>query len=207
MMNQLKEDERELVKLANYFKKKAEKLILEGKLPPEHQQVMEACDRLIKTIYDHSALRDEISKKRETIKSSIKDFAICPHCNSNEYLKFIGVDSNEKGYKFNKYKCRRCNIQFSWNRPNNPWDMIAFTEDLLAEFHKKIEEQSSPDEKEASEQMIHQLEGNLNLVRPIIKQSDQEFEDMKTRDEEISKMIKEFKNYLLIQKVLIDSIN
>lgn len=207
-MNQLKEDERELVKLANYFKKKAEKLIEEGKLSQEHEQVIVACERLTKTIYDHSSFREEILAKREHISNSIRDNASCPECQSNSMLKFIGVTDDEKGWKFNKYKCRRCNIQFVWNRPNNPWDMISFIEDLMGEFRMRLEsETSNESEKEEANQMLHQLEGNLELIKPIIRTSDEEYEALQSRDEEIGAMIKNFKNYLLIQKVLLDSVN
>jgi hypothetical protein len=208
MMNQLKEDERELVKLANYFRKRAQHLIEEGKLSQEHQQVIVACERLTNTIYEHSSVREEITQKRENVKSIIKDNAVCPQCESNSQLKFVGIDKNDKGWKFNKYKCRRCNIQFVWNRPNNPWDMISFTEEMAVEFDKKIDsETSSEEEKQQFKLMLVQVQENLNLIKPVIQRSDDEFEALQTRDEEISKMIKEFKNYLLIQKVLLDSVN
>lgn len=208
MMNQLKEDERELVKLANYFRKRAQHLIEEGKLSQEHQQVIVACERLTNTIYEHSSVREEITQKRENVKSIIKDNAVCPQCESNSQLKFVGIDKNEKGWKFNKYKCRRCNIQFVWNRPNNPWDMISFTEEMAVEFDKKIDsETSSEEEKQQFKLMLVQVQENLNLIKPVIQRSDEEFEALQFRDEEISKMIKEFKNYLLIQKVLLDSVN
>jgi len=208
MMNQLKEDERELVKLANYFRKRAQLLIEEGKLSQEHQQVIVACERLTNTIYEHSSVREEITQKRENVKNIIKDNAVCPQCESNSQLKFVSIDKNEKGWKFNKYKCRRCNIQFVWNRPNNPWDMISFTEEMAVEFDKKIDsETSSEEEKQQFKMMLVQVQENLNLIKPVIQRSDEEFDSLQTRDEEISKMIKEFKNYLLIQKVLLDSVN
>jgi len=44
-MNQnLKENERELIKLVNFFRKRAEKLIKKGKLSEEHKQVINACE-------------------------------------------------------------------------------------------------------------------------------------------------------------------
>jgi hypothetical protein len=86
--------------------------------------------------------------------------------------------------------------------------MISFTEEMAVEFDKKIDsETSSEEEKQQFKLMLVQVQENLNLIKPVIQRSDDEFEALQTRDEEISKMIKEFKNYLLIQKVLLDSVN
>lgn len=207
-MNELKEDERELIKLANFFKKRAKVLIEAGKLSEEHLQVVQACEKLTATIYEHSRIREEINQKRANIKNLIKDNASCPQCSSLNYLKFIGTDINEKNWKFNKYKCRRCNIQFVWNRPNNPWDMIAFTEEVAKEYQNKLESQNpSEEEVQVFRSMLAEVKGNLDLIKPIIKSSDEEFNALEARDKEITQMIKQFKNYLMIQKILMESSN
>ncbi len=70
-------------------------------------------------------------QQHENLKKIVRDNAECPKCKRSDQLKPKGLDPNEKGWKMNRYRCRRCNIAFTWNRPNNPWDMLEFVEDML----------------------------------------------------------------------------
>ncbi|GAL84485.1 hypothetical protein MYP_1713 [Sporocytophaga myxococcoides] len=203
-MNQLNDKERELIKLTNHFRKKAELMIEEGTLSDEFKSVVEACERLSGIIYEHAETRKSILNKREILKNIVKDNASCPHCSSNEHLKYMALDVNEKGWKFNKYKCRRCNISFVWNRPNNPWDMLAFIDHLKADFMLKImNNEVEEDEKMHSLEMIKQLDESLYTLKPVIEQSDLEAMEMDRKDQQVSTMIAEFTKYLQIQKILI----
>ncbi|HYG40677.1 MAG TPA: hypothetical protein VD908_18760 [Cytophagales bacterium] len=204
-MQLLNKNERELVKLANFFIKNTENLVSEGKLEEEHNKVVAACNTLIEKIYLHAEDRDTITKNRESLKSLIKDNASCPRCNSNTHLKIIGVDTEEK-WKCNRYKCRRCNIQFTWNRPNNPWDMIPFTEALISELENKIASMDGPeDAKEQIHGSLDMMKANLLKIKEVVESSDEEYQDMLQRDLEMSRMVHEFKNFLMIEKIKLDT--
>jgi hypothetical protein len=208
MNHTLKENERELVKLVNFFRKRAEKLIKEGKLGDEHKQVITACERLIDQIQKHAATREDIYEQREKLQNIVKDNAECPQCNKGTHLKLIGVGKHEQGWKSNRYKCRRCNIEFLWRTPNNPWDMIPFMESSIQELEQKVQNKNTgEDMQQQSMAMIEQMKKNLEKLKPVIEGFDKNFQDLQAKELEMIKMIHEFKNYLLIEKIKMDSWN
>src|SRR5687767_6918282 len=145
MNKNFKSNERELVKVATFFKKQSKKLIEEGKLGEEHKKVEEAVDKFIDHMNKHADSRAFILEQHETLQKLVKDDASCPTCNKKDMLKFVGIEESEQGWKSNRYRCRRCNIEFTWNRPNNPWDMIAYIEGVLAMLREKSTNPSTPE--------------------------------------------------------------
>jgi hypothetical protein len=204
-MENLKDNEKELVKLVNFFSRQSKKLMNEGKLSPEHEQVAIACENLIKQMNANAAIRSEVLQRREELKAIVKDEPVCSQCNSNANLKYISVVVNEKGWKCNKYKCRRCNIEFIWNRPNNPWDMLSFMRELVKLFEDSIQEETNEELKKNSELMLVQTQENLAKLESIIHACDKEYEEMKVREEEMDAMIKDFRRHLLIAKAKMEA--
>jgi hypothetical protein len=205
-MNQhLNTRERELVKAALQFKKRAQNLMKAGKLEEAHQTVFDSCDRLMEQVYTHAQNRTLILQQHEELKKTVKDNARCPTCKSGAYLKLKGVDTSEKGWKMNRYRCRRCHIEFTWNRPNNPWDMLHFFEDLLSQLQASVEheEADTPTRAQAEEMQLH-IQQSLAVLRPVVEGADQNLRDIQQKDEEMAQMLHEFKNFLLIEKIKLD---
>lgn len=201
----LKANERELIKLIDFFRKRAEKLITEGTLSAEEQQVTLACQNLAEKLHEHADNRIYILEKREKMASIVQDHAICPKCQQSNMLKFASVDTNEKGWKSNRYKCRRCNIAFTWNRPNNPWDLLAFLKEVIAEMETSASNENLPEETRrnaafACEQMLE----NVARLEPVLAESDEELKSIEMREREMGRIIHDFKNYLLIEKIKMD---
>lgn len=206
MNEHFKPYERELVKLATYFKKQSGKLIRAGRLSPEHNAVQEAVDRFVEHLEQHANLRTLILAEREQLKKLVKDDAVCPRCHTRDMLKLVGTEKNEKGWKSNRYKCRKCNIEFTWNRPNNPWDMVAYIEEVLAVLKLKHEDQAvSADERDQLSTAIESMKANLEKLKPVIDAHHREFEALQSRESEMEKMIHEFRNSLLIEKIKMDT--
>jgi chromosome segregation ATPase len=201
-----KENERELVKLVNHFRKRAEKLIKEGKLGEEHAQVSEACERLVNKLDLHAQSRARILEQREALKHLVKDNAVCPKCHTVNHLKHIGEVTHEKGWKNNRYRCRKCNIEFTWNRPNNPWDMIRFMENVISELEAGMAS-LPPESAEETKGLIEQMQEGLGRLKPVIEGADSEYEEFREREQEMAKLINDFKSYLLIEKIKMDSWN
>lgn len=202
-MNQnLKSNERELVKVATFFKRQSRKLIDAGKLGEEHHQVADAVDRFIAQMEEHANSRAHLLAERETLKKLVKDDAVCPRCRTNDKLKPAGTEKDSHGWTSNRYKCRKCNIQFTWNRPNNPWDMIGYIEAVIAEFEARLNGdgvgQAERDQLTAG---VASMKANLHQLKPVIETHDLEFNKLKERDLEMEKIIHEFKNSLLIEKI------
>jgi hypothetical protein len=206
MEQNLKPEERELVKLVQYFKKRAQILIAEDKLDDDYRQMMETCDKLIEQLNLHARNRGLILAERETLENMIKDNAKCPKCASNEKLKLSGTDTNEQGWTSNKYKCRRCNIEFVWNAPNNPWHMIPYVEKFISDTEKKLSEQDQSDPNyEPTAQMIEGMKMNLDRLRPVVSASDADMKELEERETQMTELVHKMKKHLMIEKIKMEN--
>lgn len=206
MNKNFKPNERELIKVVIFFKKQSKKLIAEGKLGAEHKIVEDAVDRFVDHMNNHADTRAFILDQRESLKKLVKDNPQCPQCHTNNMLKLFGNEKNEKGWKSNRYKCRKCNIAFTWNMPNNPWDMILYIEEVLLTMRTKLGDITIPvEEKEHAASAINSMQANLDKLKPVIDAHDQEFNLLQTSESEMEKLIHEFKNSLLIEKIKMDT--
>lgn len=206
MNKNLKANERELVKVATFFKKQSKKLIDEGKVGEENKQVADAVDRFIEHLNNHANTRAFIMEQRDYLRKLVKDHPKCPECHSSDMLKPAGTETNEKGWKSNRYKCRKCNIYFTWNMPNNPWDMIQYIEEVLQTLRVKFELAGSAGQDTAETQAsIASMQANLDKLKPVIDAHDKDFAALQARDEEMDKLVHEFKNSLLIEKIKMDT--
>jgi hypothetical protein len=202
----LKPNEKELIKLIGFFKKRAEKLIREQKLDNKYEELILACEKLTAQLQVHALKRKEILEQRDKLKTLIKDNAECPKCNKSNQLKQVGVDTNEKGWKSNKYRCRNCNIEFVQTRPNNPWDMIPFLKQFMQELEAKFSNDNMDElTRNHSMAMLEQMRDSLDKLSPVIEASDEDYRELKERDLEMDKLIHEFKNNLLIERIKMDT--
>ena len=205
MSANLTSDERELVKLVNFFRKHTEKLQSENNLSDEYRHMMETCEKLLEQMNVHAQNRETVTTERNHLKSMVRDDAACPKCGSNSMLKVTGVDISKQGWKSNKYKCRSCNIEFAWSVPNNPWDMIPYVEDFLERLEKKSSDPNlDPATREQTMGAVVQLRANLMTLKPIVEASDQDFAELEEREKEMSEMVKKVKKHLLIEKIRIE---
>lgn len=204
MNKNFKSNERELVKVANFFKRQSKKLIGEGKLGEEHKKVEATVDHFIEQMDRHANARASILEQREYLNKLVKDNAECPRCHTNDKLKLVGVEKNEKGWKSNRYKCRKCNIAFTWNKPNNPWDMIEYIEEVLQNLQAKYVDIPEGEERDQFAAAINGMQANLDKLRPVINAHNKEYMDLQEREQEMEKLIHEFKNSLLIEKIKMD---
>jgi hypothetical protein len=206
MDNHFRTNERELVKIANYFKRQSRKLIAEGKLGEEHRKVEEAVDKFVEHMNQHVANRVAVLEQRAFLQKLVKDNPECPSCHTSDKLKLVGTEKNEKGWRSNRYKCRKCNIAFTWNRPNNPWDMTLYIEEVIQLLNAKLQDPSiSQDEKETNQAAVESMQANLDKLKPVIDAHNKEYEALQARDSEMEKLIHEFKNTLMIEKIKMDT--
>lgn len=191
--------ERELINVVNYFERQSKKLIAQGKLGEEHSKIQETVERFVEQVEGHANYRVALQEKRSQISKIIKDDVSCPNCHSRDFVKWTGVDKNEKGWKSNRYKCRRCNIQFTWHIPNNPWDFIDYTNEMINKLLAKIAEGSK--EQDDVLQTMESTKAQLDKIVPIIQAHDSEYAEMQIRDEEMSRLVHDFTNSLKIEKI------
>ena len=200
----LKPNERELIKLIRFFRKRGEQLVATGELSEEQEQLTQACQNLETQLYKHAENRTAILEKRERLDKIIEDKAQCPKCHRADMLKKTGIALNEYGWKSNTYRCRRCNTSFTWNRPNNPWHMVKFLERYIQELEQRLQTEQSEEMQAHIEGAIPQLQDSLFRLRPVLKTSDEEVEALEQKEKEMGKLIHQFKNYLLIEKIKLD---
>ncbi|GAB3539824.1 hypothetical protein GCM10027443_36850 [Pontibacter brevis] len=201
----LKTNERELLKLIRFFSKRGEQLAATGELTEEHAQLTKACQNLETQLYNHAENRAAILEKRERLEKIIEDKAQCPKCHKADMLKKTGVATNEYGWKSNTYRCRRCNTTFTWNRPNNPWHMVEFLERYIQELEQNLQSEQPEDMRQHIESAIPQLQDSLFRLRPVLLTSNEEVEALEQKEKEMGKLIHQFKNYLLIEKIKLDT--
>ncbi len=198
----LKPEERELIKLVNFFKKRGEIMIIENKLGDEYQQMLETCDKLVGQLELHAKNREIVTREREQLTNMVKDNAQCPSCNSAAQLKIVGTDTNDKGWKSNKYKCRKCNITFVWNTPNNPWDMIPYVEQFIDNMEQKVSSQDTDEtEKGQTLGVLQQMKQNLDKLKPVVEASDLDWAELEEREKQMAEMVHKFKKHLMIEKI------
>ena len=171
-----------------------------------YNEVINSCEKLIEQLNHHASHREQVLYQRETLKNLVKDNAACPKCSKTEQLKHIGVDRNEAGWKSNKYKCRKCNIEFVLNRPNNPWDLLPFMEKFIEDLENKfVHGEYSEEEKQHSETAVNQMKASISKLKPVVEASDLDYKEMLAKQEEMDKLIHEFKNHLMIERIKMDT--
>lgn len=200
----LKANERELIKLIRYFSKRAKTLIEAGKLDPEHEKLTTACQNLEQQLYTHAQNRSLILEKRARLEKIVEDNAQCPQCKHADMLKRTGTTSNEHGWRCNTYKCRRCNITFTWNRPNNPWHLAEFLELYMQELETTLQTEQNEAMRQHITQSVAQMQDSLSRLRPVLTDSDEEVSALEEKENEMTRLIHQFKNYLLIEKIKLD---
>lgn len=201
----LKANERELIKLIRFFSKRATLLMEAGELSQEHEQLTAACQNLENQLYKHAENRSAILDKRERLEKIIEDNAHCPKCSKADMLKKNGVATNEHGWKCNTYRCRRCTTTFTWAKPNNPWHMAEFLEMYIQELEQDLLTQPNQELRQHTEAAIPQLQDSLYKLRPVLQTSDEEVEALATKEKEMDRLIHQFKNYLMIEKIKMDT--
>jgi hypothetical protein len=208
MSQNLKDNERELIKQVNYFKKRAEKMISEGGLGEEHNNLISSCEKLVETIHLHAAKRNEILVQRKALQEMIKDNAECPKCHTSTQLKQVGVDTTDNGWKCNKYRCRKCNIEFVWAKPNNPWDLIPYLERMIATIEDRYARgEANEFPREEADKMIAQIGESISKLRPVIEASDLDWKELTERDADMDKIVNEFKMHLQIERIKMDAMD
>jgi hypothetical protein len=195
-------EEREVVKLVHYFKKRAERLIEENKLDANYSELLQTCDKLVEQLQVHAGQRAEILKERDLLQTLVRDNAACPKCNTRDQLKLSGIDTSKEGWKSNKYKCRKCNIEFVWVAPNNPWDMVPYIEKHIFELDSKLQvADSDVESKLPFQNLLENMKANLGRLKPIVEASDKDLKELEERENEISEVVKKFKKHLQIEKI------
>ena len=190
-----------MAKLAAFFKKESIRLVEAGRLSDDHKKVQDAVDHFLAHLNNHADTRASVLEQREYLNKLVKDNAVCPKCGSSEKLKIAGTEKNEKGWKSNRYKCRKCNIAFTWNMPNNPWHMIEYIEDML----RRVITEAGAGNASAEDQAMAGLQANLDKLKPVIDAHDKDYEDLKARDAEMERLLHEFRNSLMIEKIKMDT--
>lgn len=205
MNKNFNQKERDVVKLAGFFKRESIKLMEEGKLGEEHKSVEDAVNQFLMHLENHADTRAAILEQREYLNKLVKDNASCPKCHTNEKLKVVGTEKNDKGWKSNRYKCRKCNIEFTWNLPNNPWHMIEYIQEMLGQMSTKAADAVSEEDKALALETISGMQANLDKLKPVIDAHDKDYQDLQTREQDMERLLHEFKNSLMIEKIKMDT--
>jgi hypothetical protein len=168
--------------------------------------LLETCDKLVQQLELHAANRATVLQEREQLQNMVKDNAKCPSCSQSDLLKVIGVEKNDKGWKSNKYKCRRCNITFVWNTPNNPWDMIPYVENFVLDLeHRLSSDQLDEVSRQHTAMAVANMKANIQKLKPVVDASDKDLQELEERENHMSEMVHKFKKHLMIEKIKLEN--
>ncbi len=143
---------------------------------------------------------------REALRGMLKENAACPKCNRKTRLKHVGIDTSDNGWKCNKYRCRKCNIEFVWAKPNNPWDLVPYLERIIGSMKTKLKEENVEEsQKQEMQNMIEQVHVSLAKLKPAIEAFDLDFLEMEARDQDMNNIVNEFKMHLQIERTKMDA--
>src|SRR5690606_7494516 len=158
---------------------RTENLSVTGALSEEEQQITTSCQKLLESLYSHVANHEAVLDKRDQLITIVKDNAACPQCETKSHLKCVTVEQNEKSWKSNRYKCRRCNIAFTWNRPNNPWDLVPFLKEVLVQMEATAQDETQTEQaRQYAAYNRNMMLENLARLEPVLQNSDEELAEM-----------------------------
>jgi hypothetical protein len=83
--------------------------------------------------------------------------------------------------------------------------MIRYIEEVIETLRSKAQAEGTEAEKAQIASGIESMEANLGKLKPVIEAHDKEYEALQTREAEMEKLIHEFKNSLLIEKIKMDT--
>ena len=80
--------------------------------------------------------------------------------------------------------------------------MIEHIEEVLQQLRpKSMDGFAGPEEKEQAAEAIESMQANLDKLKPVIDAHDKDYAELRTRESEMEKLIHEFKNSLMIEKI------
>ena len=84
--------------------------------------------------------------------------------------------------------------------------MVIFLEQYIGEMENNVQnERLSAEIRQQSASIIHQVQQSLDQLKPVLAASDQEMNDLQSTEVEMSQMIHQFTNYLLIEKIRLNT--
>ncbi len=201
MAPNLKSEERELIRLVNFFKRKIKAMADAKKITDDYTEILATCEKLVEQISIHAKNREAVLEDRKRLEGLIKEQALCPKCERNANLKWVGTDRSPEGWKSNKYRCKKCNIEFVWNTPNNPWDMVPYVEHYIATLEVKLKEETDELTRQENQQVMDQLKENLAKLKPVVEASNLDLAEMEEREKEMAVIVRDFTKHLQIEKI------
>lgn len=82
--------------------------------------------------------------------------------------------------------------------------MIEYIEEVLQNLQAKYVDIPEGEERDQFAAAINGMQANLDKLRPVINAHNKEYMDLQEREQEMEKLIHEFKNSLLIEKIKMD---
>ena len=84
--------------------------------------------------------------------------------------------------------------------------MIKFIEEIIGDIETKLQDETTSEEEKGQTRVgLESMQSNLGRLKPVIEAHDQEYNAIINRDAEMERLIHEFKNSLLIEKIKMDT--
>jgi hypothetical protein len=88
--------------------------------------------------------------------------------------------------------------------PNNPWHMMEYINEILGQMRAKVENDEEGSSNETIE-AINAMQQNLDKLKPVVDAHDKDYQNLQVREQEMERLLHEFKNSLMIEKIKMDT--
>ncbi len=84
--------------------------------------------------------------------------------------------------------------------------MIEYIQEVLGQMERNAEDASASEgDKAQNLEMIVSMQANLEKLKPVIDAHDKDYHDLQHRELEMERLLHEFKNSLMIEKIKMDT--
>ena len=84
--------------------------------------------------------------------------------------------------------------------------MIEYIEEVLQKLRATLENETTlEDDKAQSRAVIESMQTNLDKLKPVIDAHNKDYSDLQAREAEMERLIHEFRNSLMIEKIKMDT--
>ena len=203
----LKEDERELLALVDWFCKRCEAVEKEkGRLAANEQQLKITYTKMAESVQRRAARRQEDEQKRIAAhnQQAANHLMECTKCNSTAHVKWTGTTAESKknkGWTHFKYHCTACNLMFLHYMPVEDEHLLQWYENFLSQMEKTREDGSTYVEiLNITSARLQELKNSYAALKASIEKVEAATKIIEEEDAKLDEIIERQRNALLVMK-------
>jgi hypothetical protein len=83
--------------------------------------------------------------------------------------------------------------------------MVPYVENFIQNIESKLNEEGPDDgSRQAVAETVRQMKESLEILKPVVEKSDQDFIEFEAREKEMEGIVNRFKKQLMIEKIRLE---